>query len=65
MRDGFYYKLPKYFRARMYFWYRYYLKLGFLDGKAGKIYAFMQAYWYRFLVDAKLYEKEMEIRDKK
>lgn len=56
IRDEFYYKLPPFFRARLYFWYRYYIKLGFLDGKPGKIYAFMQAYWYRYLVDAKLYE---------
>lgn len=59
MRDGFYYKLPPFFRARLYFWYRYYFKLGFLDGKPGKIYAFMQAYWYRYLVDAKLYELDI------
>ena len=55
-----YYKLPMGMRAHLYFWYRYYLKLGFLDGKEGKIFAFMQAYWYRFLVDAKIYEKEKE-----
>jgi hypothetical protein len=36
--------------------YRYYLRLGFLDGREGKIYAFLQAYWYRFLVDAKIFE---------
>jgi len=53
-----YYKLPLGMRAHLYFWYRYYMKLGFLDGKEGKIFAFMQAYWYRFLVDAKIYEKE-------
>ena len=53
-----YYKLPMGMRAHLYFWYRYYIKLGFLDGKEGKIFAFMQAYWYRFLVDAKIYEKE-------
>lgn len=53
-----YYRLPMFFRARCYFWYRYYLQLGFLDGKEGKVFAFLQAYWYRFLVDAKLYERE-------
>lgn len=53
-----YYKLPMGMRAHLYFWYRYYFKLGFLDGKEGKIFAFMQAYWYRFLVDAKIYERE-------
>ena len=44
-------------RAHLYYIYRYYIKFGFLDGKEGKIYAFLQAYWYRFLVDAKIYEK--------
>jgi len=51
-----YYKLPMGMRAHLYYWYRYYIKLGFLDGKEGKIYAFLQAYWYRYLVDAKIYE---------
>lgn len=53
-----YYKLPSGMRAHIYFIYRYYLKLGFLDGKEGHIYAFLQAYWYRYLVDAKIYENE-------
>ena len=57
-----YYKLPMGFRAKLYYWYRYYLKLGFLDGKEGKIFAFLQAYWYRFLVDAKIYEKKKELK---
>ena len=51
-----YYKLPIGTRAHIYFIYRYYFKLGFLDGKEGKIFTFLQAYWYRFLVDAKIYE---------
>lgn len=51
-----YYKLPLFLRARLYYWYRYYIQLGFLDGKEGKIYIYLQSYWYRFLVDAKLYE---------
>ena len=58
LRDNFYYKLPKFLRARLYFMYRYYFKKGFLDGKEGYIYAYMQAYWYRFLVDAKIFEQE-------
>ena len=55
---NFYYKLPMGLRAHIYYLYRYYIKLGFLDGKEGKIYAFLQAYWYRYLVDAKIYESE-------
>ena len=65
LRDGFYYKLPLFFRARLYYWYRYYLKLGFLAGKPGKVYAYLQAYWYRYLVDAKIYEQEIQKKDKK
>ena len=63
LRDGFYYKLPRYFRARLYYWYRYYFRLGFLDGEAGRVHAFLQAYWYRYLIDAKLLEKEVKERD--
>lgn len=53
-----YYSLPKFLRAHIYFIYRYYFRLGFLDGTEGKIFTFLQAYWYRFLVDAKMYECE-------
>lgn len=60
LRDKLYYRLPKFFRAHLYYIYRYYFRLGFLDGKPGKMHAFLQAYWYRFLVDAKIYEREME-----
>ncbi len=53
-----YYNMPKFFRAHLYFLYRYWIRLGFLDGKEGRIYHFLQAYWYRFLVDAKIYQCE-------
>lgn len=58
IKNGGYYKLPKFWRAHVYFIYRYYLKLGFLDGPEGRIFHFLQAYWYRFLVDAKMYQCE-------
>lgn len=53
-----YYRFPGSVRARLYYIYRYYLKLGFLDGKEGKMFAFFHAYWYRYLIDAKMYERE-------
>ena len=59
-----YYKMPVGTRSHLYFWYRYYIKGGFRDGKEGKIFCFLQAYWYRFLVDAKIYEQEIRIREK-
>lgn len=60
LRDGLYYRLPKFLRAKLYFWYRYYFRLGFLDGRAGYVHAFLQAYWFRFLVDAKIMERELK-----
>lgn len=56
LRDSFYYKMPMFFRAKLYYWYRFYFKLGFLDGKPGKIYCLIQAYIYRVIVDAKIFE---------
>ena len=56
LRWKIYYKLPAGFRAYAYYIYRYYFRMGFLDGHEGKVFCFMQAYWYRFLVDAKIRE---------
>jgi len=55
-KKGLYYRMPLFFRAFSYFLYRYIFRLGFLDGKEGLIYTFLQALWFRFLVDAKIYE---------
>jgi len=51
-----YAKLPFFIRPFLYFVYRYVFKRGFLDGKEGLMYHFLQGFWYRFLVDAKLCE---------
>lgn len=40
IRDDVYYRLPRYFRAKLFYIYRYYFKLGFLDGEPGRVYAF-------------------------
>ena len=53
-----YYKMPKFLRAFIYFFVRYICFGGFLDGKAGFIWATLQAYWYRVLIDAKIEEME-------
>lgn len=51
-----YAKMPLFWRSLGYFVYRYILKLGFLDGKEGFLWDFLQGWWYRTLVDAKIYE---------
>lgn len=53
-RKAKYYKLPRYFRAIVYFCIRYFLKLGFLDGIAGFRWHFWQGLWYRWLVDREI-----------
>lgn len=53
-----YYSYPIFVRVFLYFFYRYFLKMGFLDGKNGLIFHFLQGFWFRFLVDAKIYEVE-------
>ncbi len=54
-----YYKLPLFCRAFLYFTYRYVFRFGFLDGIPGLVFHFLQGLWYRFLVDAKIYEKKL------
>tara|TARA_B110000211_G_C14085115_1_gene556346 strand:- start:3592 stop:4521 length:930 start_codon:yes stop_codon:yes gene_type:complete len=44
------------FKSLLYFLYRYFFLLGFLDGKKGLVYHFLQGFWYRFLVEAKVLE---------
>lgn len=51
-----YLKFPYFVRPFVNFVYRYFIRLGFLDGKQGFIWHFLQGFWYRFLVDAKIYE---------
>lgn len=51
-----YMKMPLFFRAFAFFIYRYFLLFGFLDGKEGFLWHFLQGWWYRTLADAKVYE---------
>lgn len=51
-----YNKLPLFWRSFAYFIYRYIFKGGFLDGKEGFLFAFIQGWWYRSMVDAKVLE---------
>lgn len=48
--------MPLFWRSFLYFVYRYVFKLGFIQGKEGFLWHFLQGWWYRTLVDAKIYE---------
>lgn len=51
-----YARKPLFWRSFAYFLYRYFLKGAWRDGKEGFIFTFLQGWWYRTLVDAKIFE---------
>ena len=58
LKTNVYAKSPLFLRSFLYFFYRYFLRLGFLDGIPGLIFHVLQAFWYRFYIDARIYENE-------
>jgi glycosyltransferase involved in cell wall biosynthesis len=45
--------MPPLIRPFIYYFYRYIIRLGFLDGKAGLVYHYLQGLWYPLLIDRK------------
>ncbi len=62
VKEQIYARLPGGFRAFAYFFYRYVIRLGFLDGKEGTAFHVLQGFWYRYLVDMKLHETKEYMR---
>jgi glycosyltransferase involved in cell wall biosynthesis len=60
---GLFLRVPLFLRAFLFFVYRYVVRLGFLDGRPGLIYIVLQTFWYRFLIDAKLYEQVLATKE--
>lgn len=58
-----YARKPLFWRSTAYFLYRYFLKGGWRDGKEGFIFTFIQGWWYRTLVDAKIFEIKRKCGD--
>ncbi len=56
MKERVYNRAPFWLGPLGYFLYRYFIQLGFLDGREGLVYHFLQGFWYRFLVGAKVLE---------
>lgn len=63
LRNGVYARTPLYLRAVLYFFQRYFLRLGFLDGKRGFVWHFLQGFWFFVLMDAKVDEARGYIAD--
>ncbi|MBI1748985.1 MAG: glycosyltransferase family 2 protein [Acidobacteria bacterium] len=55
LRQGLYEAMPLFARPFLYWFYRYIFRLGFLDGKEGLVFHFLQGCWYRFFVDLQLH----------
>lgn len=55
------YLCPLYVRPFLYFGYRYFWRMGFLDGWNGLLFHFLQAFWFRLLVDIKVSDLEHQI----
>jgi len=58
IKERIYNRIPYLISAPAYFHYRVILRFGFLDGKEGIVYHYLQALWYRLLVGAKVDELE-------
>ena len=56
LRKHSYAQKPLFWRSFAYFFYFYFLKGACLEGKEGFLWTFIQGWWYRTLVDAKVYE---------
>ncbi len=56
-------RLPLFLRPFLYFFHRYFIQFGFLDGGRGFIFHFLQAFWFRFVVDIKIQEKLDEAKN--
>ncbi len=59
---GKYNRMPLFSRALAVFIYRFVFRLGVLDGTEGRIYWVLQTFWFRFLVDAKIWERRQAER---
>ena len=62
LKEVVYARLPGGLRALAYFLYRYVIRLGFLDGRAGAAFHILQGFWYRYLVDAKVAEVKRQMQ---
>jgi glycosyltransferase involved in cell wall biosynthesis len=57
LRMKVYNRLPLFVRPFLLFLYAYIVRFGFLDGIPGLIFYTLQRFWFRFMIDAKLYEQ--------
>jgi len=62
LKHNVYTHLPLGWRVLLFYMYRMIFRMGFLDGRSGMTFHFLQGFWYRFLVDMKITEVEKRMR---
>ena len=60
LKTNLYYNMPLFVRCLVYFMFRYFVRLGILDGYKGLIFHFLHAFWYRFRVDVHILHKKLK-----
>jgi hypothetical protein len=55
------FRMPLYIRPVLFFFYRYVLRLGFLDGWNGLVFHAFQAFWFRLLVDVNIADYRVKL----
>lgn len=60
LRQRLYNRAPPFARAVGYWAYRYFFRLGFLDGVEGLIFHFLQGLWLRMMIDIELWQRSRQ-----
>jgi glycosyltransferase involved in cell wall biosynthesis len=58
LRTEVYLKFPLFVRPFLFWFYGYVLRAGFLDGIEGLVFHTLQRFWFRFLIDARIWERQ-------
>jgi len=61
LKNNVFQKMPLFSRSFLYFFYRYFVRLGFLDGKIGLVFHLLQGFWFRFMVDSVVVELQQKM----
>ena len=61
IRQNIYDHLPSFIRPLLYFIYRYFFRLGFLDGVRGTYFHILHAFWYPLLIDMFEYQERKKL----
>ncbi|UZR95492.1 glycosyltransferase family 2 protein [Chondrinema litorale] len=61
LKQNLFERSPLFVRSFLYFFYRFIIKMGFLDGTIGLVFHLLQGFWFRFLIDAIILEIKTKV----